>query len=61
MRYVGRGESVEDLIQVGAVALIQASDRFDPDRGVPFGTFAAPAATWAIAPGRCESPGSSAR
>jgi RNA polymerase sigma-B factor len=42
-RYAGSGEAVEDLIQVGAIALIKASDRFDPARGVPFGTFAAPA------------------
>lgn len=42
-RYAGRGESVEDLIQVGSVALVRASDRFDPDRGVSFGAFATPA------------------
>jgi RNA polymerase sigma-B factor len=42
-RYAGRGETVDDLIQVGAIALIRASDRFDPDRGVPFATFATPA------------------
>ena len=42
-RYEGRGETLEDLIQVGALALIRASDRFDPRRGVAFGTFAAPA------------------
>jgi RNA polymerase sigma-B factor len=42
-RYAGRGESVEDLVQVGSVALVRASDRFDPDRGVSFGAFASPA------------------
>lgn len=42
-RYVGQGESLEDLLQVGAVALVKASDRFDPDRGVAFATFATPA------------------
>jgi RNA polymerase sigma-B factor len=42
-RYVGRGEAVEDLVQVGALGLIRASDRFDPSRGVAFATFAAPA------------------
>ena len=42
-RYAGRGESVEDLVQVGAVGLIRASDRFDPARGVTFATFATPA------------------
>jgi RNA polymerase sigma-B factor len=42
-RYAGRGETFDDLVQVGAVALVRASDRFDPDRGVAFATFAAPA------------------
>lgn len=42
-RYVGRGEALEDLVQVGAVGLIKASDRFDPRRGVSFASFAAPA------------------
>jgi RNA polymerase sigma-B factor len=42
-RYAGRGESVDDLIQVGSLGLIRASDRFDPDRGVAFATFATPA------------------
>jgi RNA polymerase sigma-B factor len=42
-RYTGRGETLEDLVQVGAVGLIKASDRFDPDRGVSFSTFATPA------------------
>jgi RNA polymerase sigma-B factor len=42
-RYAGRGESVEDLVQVGALGLIRASDRFEPGRGVTFATFATPA------------------
>jgi RNA polymerase sigma-B factor len=42
-RYAGQGESLEDLVQVGSVALVRASDRFDPARGVAFATFAAPA------------------
>ncbi|HTX30559.1 MAG TPA: sigma-70 family RNA polymerase sigma factor [Solirubrobacteraceae bacterium] len=42
-RYAGRGESVDDLVQVGALGLIRASDRFDPSRGVTFATFATPA------------------
>ena len=41
-RHVGKGEELEDLVQVGAVGLLKASDRFDPGRGVAFGTFAAP-------------------
>jgi RNA polymerase sigma-B factor len=42
-RYAGRGENLEDLVQVGSIGLIRASDRFDPDRGAAFATFAAPA------------------
>jgi RNA polymerase sigma-B factor len=42
-RYAGRGEALEDLVQVGTVGLIRASDRFDPRRGVSFASFAAPA------------------
>jgi len=39
-RYLGRGEELEDLAQVGAIGLIKAADRFEPERGVAFGTFA---------------------
>jgi RNA polymerase sigma-B factor len=39
-RFVYRGESYDDLVQVGSLALIKAVDRFDPDRGVEFTTFA---------------------
>jgi RNA polymerase sigma-B factor len=39
-RFLGRGEELEDLVQVGAVGLVKAADRFDTDRGVRFGTFA---------------------
>lgn len=42
-RYAGRGENMDDLIQVGSIGLIRASDRFDPARGVAFATFATPA------------------
>lgn len=42
-RYAGRGEPVDDLIQVGSIGLIRASNRFDPGRGVAFATFATPA------------------
>ena len=41
-RYAGRGEPLEDLVQVGAVGLINAVERFDVDRGVEFTTFAVP-------------------
>jgi RNA polymerase sigma-B factor len=41
-RYQGRGESPEDLEQVAIVGLVKAVERFDPDRGVAFSTFAVP-------------------
>jgi RNA polymerase sigma-B factor len=41
-RYAGRGEPVDDLVQVGAIGLIKAIDRFDLDRGVELSTYAVP-------------------
>jgi len=41
-RYSRRGEALEDLEQVAALALVKALDRFDPGRGVRFTSFAAP-------------------
>ena len=41
-RYGDRGEWLEDLTQVGMVALVGAADRFDPSRGIDFRSFAAP-------------------
>lgn len=41
-RFAGRGESFDDLVQVGALGLIKAVDRFDPARGVTLGAYAAP-------------------
>jgi RNA polymerase sigma-B factor len=41
-RYAGRGEPLEDLVQVGSVGLIKAVDRFDVDRGVDFPSYAIP-------------------
>lgn len=41
-KFANRGEPLEDLIQVGSLGLIKAIDRFDPDRGVEFITFAMP-------------------
>ena len=41
-RFRGRGESYEDLLQVGYLGLLRALDRFDPQRGFPFVAFALP-------------------
>jgi RNA polymerase sigma-B factor len=40
-RFAGRGEPVEDLTQTASLGLLNAIDRFDPERGVPFSTYAA--------------------
>ena len=40
-RFSGRGEPVEDLTQTASLGLLNAIDRFDPERGVPFSTYAA--------------------
>jgi len=41
-RYAGRGESIEDIEQVGAIGLIKAIDRYEIDRGVALTTYATP-------------------
>ncbi|MFX4290960.1 MULTISPECIES: RNA polymerase sigma factor SigF [Streptomyces] len=41
-RFRSRSEPMEDIVQVGTIGLIKAIDRFDPDRGVEFPTFAMP-------------------
>jgi RNA polymerase sigma-B factor len=41
-RYAARGEHFDDLVQVGAIGLIKAIDRFDLDRGVELTTYATP-------------------
>jgi len=39
-RFANRGEPLDDLVQVASVGLIKAVDRFDPERGVEFSTYA---------------------
>ncbi len=41
-RYAGRGEPLDDLVQVGAIGLIKAVDRFDPSREVEFTSYGVP-------------------
>ncbi len=41
-KFANRGEPLEDLVQVGLIGLINAIDRFDPDRGTKFSTYATP-------------------
>ncbi|MFE7650767.1 RNA polymerase sigma factor SigF [Streptomyces phaeoluteigriseus] len=41
-RFRGRGDSMEDIVQVGTIGLIKAIDRFDLTREVEFTSFAVP-------------------
>ena len=42
LRYRGASESFDDLLQVANLGLLNAVDRFDPERGIPFTAFATP-------------------
>ncbi len=41
-RYQGYGESLDDLVQVASIGLLNAVDRFDSGRGISFSAFATP-------------------
>jgi RNA polymerase sigma-B factor len=41
-RYRGDRELLDDLVQVASLGLVKALDRFDPDRGVAFSSYAVP-------------------
>ncbi len=41
-KFAGRGESPDDLFQVGCVGLIKAVDNFDVSQNVLFSTYAVP-------------------
>jgi RNA polymerase sigma-B factor len=62
-RYTRTTVSYDDRMQLACLALVKAIDRFDPDRGVAFSSFAVPAMvgelqryfrdhTWAVRPPR---------
>jgi len=41
-RYQRASEPFDDLLQVASIGLIKAIDRFDPDRGIAFSSYAVP-------------------
>jgi len=58
-RFAGRGEPLDDLVQVAQLGMLKAIDRYDPSFGVSFAGFAVPTmlgeikrhfrdATWAV-------------
>lgn len=42
VRYQNPHEPFEDLVQVASLGLLNAIDRYDADRGIPFGAYATP-------------------
>lgn len=62
-RYRGGAESADDLVQIAAIGLVKAVDRWDPSRGIGFAAFAMPTilgelrhhfrdTTWGVRPPR---------
>lgn len=65
-RYERPGEPLEDLLQVAALALVKAIDRYDADRGCAFTSYAVPTIIgelkrhrrnqrWSVRPPTCRS------
>jgi RNA polymerase sigma-B factor len=48
LRFARRGEPLDDLVQAGAIGLIHAVDRYDPNRGNTFEAYAVPTITGEI-------------
>lgn len=42
MRFLGRGQELEDLVQIGSIGLLKAIRSFDLSRGCAFSTYAVP-------------------
>ncbi|WP_042391029.1 RNA polymerase sigma factor SigF [Streptacidiphilus melanogenes] len=47
-RFAHRSESLDDIVQVGVIGLIKAINRFEPERGLEFVTYALPTITGEI-------------
>ena len=41
-KFIGRGENVDDLFQVGCIGLMKSIDHFNTELGVRFSTYAVP-------------------
>ena len=41
-RFINRGIDYEDIYQVACMGILMAVERFDPDRGIKFASFATP-------------------